>query len=111
MASVLTKGSTVTCAQQGTATLTTTAKLHVAGDPVLRESDAPSWSIKGCKLTNPSGTNTPCAKLASVSAGQAMKLTSDGSPVLLDSFQALTMSPPPSHSVSASDAKSKMTAS
>jgi hypothetical protein len=111
MAKVLTTGSSVTCAMQGSvAVLQSTAKLKVADKPVLRESDISKWTISGCNQMK-GQTKDPCTKIGTVSKGSAQKLTCDGSAVLLDDFKATAPAPGTPHSQSASGGQAKLTAS
>jgi hypothetical protein len=110
MAKVLTTASSVTCSMQGTAQLSSSAKLKVDDKPVLRESDISSWTISGCN--NMKGqTKDPCTKIGTVSQGKASKLTSDGSKVLLDTFKATPLPPVTTHPQSAKNGRAKVTAS
>jgi hypothetical protein len=110
MANALTTDSAVTCAFHGTAQLTSKAKLHVNGAPVLLAKDATSWPMSGCQQVT-GNTSTPCVTLFQVTNGAAAKLTSDGSPVLLDSLTATTSPVATTHNASASGGQSKVTAS
>jgi hypothetical protein len=110
MANALTTGSSITCSFQGSAKVSSSAKLQVGGEAVLLASDVTSWTMSGCNQMT-GNTKTPCAKLGAVSAGKATKLQVGSAAVLLDSFQAMTAAPPAAHSASAKNGRSKLQAS
>src|SRR5258706_7303975 len=84
MANVLTTGSLINCLHTGTATLTSSAKLTVSGNPVLLQSQVTGFSITGC--TQVGSGLTPCKSILTVTAGVSTKLTVGGDAVLLDSL-------------------------
>ena len=108
MPTVLTTGSTVKCSHQGTATLSSTAKLTVGTKSVLLSTDFASWPIAGCTQTG--GPPTPCTSIVSVAAGAATKLTVGGVAVLLDTLSGPTNGAPPG-TVGATAGHTKLTAS
>ena len=95
-AKVLTEATTVSCSHQGTVSKSSTAKLQVAGSPVLLEKQVPSWTIPtgsvppGCTRIKTQAGEVPCTKVTQPTKGAAAKLTVGGSKVLLDSLQATT---------------------
>jgi hypothetical protein len=107
MGSVLTTGSTISCKHGGTATLSSSAKLRVGGNPVLLKADATTWAFTKCGQV---GTGlTPCTNIVSLSAGEAGKLTVGGVPVLLDSLAGQTNGKP-ENTLSATAGQNKLTA-
>jgi hypothetical protein len=81
MAFVLVQSAAVQCGNQGVATLSGKGNLTVNHETVMCLADVATWPIVGCV------SQTPCKKILSVAAGQSQKLTVQGSPALLDSFQ------------------------
>src|SRR5947209_4693034 len=95
---VLTTSSTILCGPAapmlhgGTVQNTSTAKLTVAGSPVLVKSDIQGKSVTACATVPPPQTNTPCSFVNSplnVTAGEATRLTAGGGPVLLATLASL----------------------
>lgn len=104
MPKVLTESSSVKCAHQGTITFTASQqKLTVDGQAVLVTSDAMTGTVSNCltvPVSPPQGPlQTPCLKVVSLSGGAAVKLTVDGTPVLLESAAGTTdgITPVPSN--------------
>lgn len=88
MATVLTNADSVTCPHSpGAAAKTTSAKLKVAGNPVL----VGLGPVSQCSAT--ASPNVPCG-VVTVSAGQALKLFAGGSAVLLDTLKATAAGTP-----------------
>jgi hypothetical protein len=85
MPNVLTTAGSLTCPSQGSAVLSSSAKLTVDGAPVLLAGEASSWTIGGCK-----NTSTPCTDVTAITAGQAAKLTVNGSAVVLEGAAGTT---------------------
>jgi hypothetical protein len=92
MAKVITTATSITCPDKGTVSKSSDAKLLVAGNPVLLQSQVPTWTVTGCTQTG-SG-QVQCLDVAAVTAGPAAKLTVGGSKVLLDSLEATTKGVP-----------------
>jgi hypothetical protein len=93
MAQALTTGSRITCPHQGMFATTSTAKLKVSGQPVLKAPDATSWVATGCTQTG--GPPTPCTNIASLASGQLMKLKLGGAPALGSGAAGMTTGGPP----------------
>jgi hypothetical protein len=113
MAAVVTTAGSLTCADQGTPTLTSSAKLTVGGRPVVVYGDVPTFTPwTGCKF-QVSGSPKPCTVATPFANGAAAKLTAGSRPVLLDNLQAATDNPPPppTASVTVVAGQSKLTAS
>src|SRR6266852_7198224 len=107
MANALTTGSQISCAHQGIASTTSSAKLTVGGNPVLLANGFSAWAIGGCTQV---GTGlTPCAKIAAISVGQATKLSVGGVAVLFDSLVGTTNGSPV-NTLSATANQSKLSA-
>jgi hypothetical protein len=99
MPNVLTEGSIVVCAHQGTITFTASQhKLKVNGSAVLVESDATTGVVSGClNVTNPTTGAVQCTIVTSLlPGGSATKFTLGGSPVMLETAMGLTDGVPPS---------------
>ena len=99
MPNVLTEGSIVVCAHQGTITFTASQhKLKINGNAVLVESDALTGVVSGCmNVTNPTTGTVQCATVVSLlPGGSATKFTLSGTPVLLETATGLTNGVPPS---------------
>jgi len=94
MPNVLTIRSVVSCGHGGTVAVQGTAKLAVAGAPVLLAAGVKEQAIDHCgtkPASDPSGpTAIPCHKVLDVNGGGATKLTVDRQPVLLDTLQGAT---------------------
>lgn len=95
MPSVLTTGSTVKCAHQGTVKLTASQnKLKIGGKAVLVQGDLDGATISGC-TTPSSQSSSPCKSVTSMIQGAATKLKVGGMAVLLDTAMGLTDGVPP----------------
>ena len=104
---VLTTGSTVLCGHGATVTPTSSAKLTVAGEAVLLENTAPTWSFDtNCGQT--ASGQTKCAAITTVSGGASSKLSVGGIPVLTDSLSAVTTGAPANTDLSATAGQNKM---
>ena len=93
MPTVLTTGATIVCAHGGQLDLTGSTKLTVSGKSVLTKKTVVLQPMKALPKCVPPSPATPCLHCASVSAGEATKLTvgQTGDPVLLlGTFAALT---------------------
>jgi hypothetical protein len=113
MAGVVTTAGSLTCADHGSPTLTSAAKLTVAGKPVVLYSAVPTFTPwTGCTF-QASGSPKPCTAAAPIANGAAAKLTAGSQPVLLDNLQAGTDNPPPppTPSVTVVAGQTKLTAS
>ena len=98
MAKVLTTASQVLCGPAGppaspvhggAVTVQSTAKLTVAGNPVLVKSGV-GPTVSGCKTPVTPGGNKPCTAVSSVTTGEATKLQAGGQPVMLDTLGGTT---------------------
>jgi hypothetical protein len=107
---VTTKGS-FTCANGGSPTLSSQAKLTVAGKPVMPYSAVSGLgTYTGCNYSV--GTvSGPCTTTTVVSGGKAAKLTVAAEAALLDSIKANAGNPPPSAPVTVKAGQTKLTAS
>ena len=84
MPKVLTKGSLLTCAHQGTIQLNPSqSKLKVDGQAALVDGDLVGAAISGC-TTPATNSSKPCTSVVSMIAGAALKLKVDGKGVLLE---------------------------
>jgi hypothetical protein len=113
MAGVVTTAGSLTCADSGKPTLTSSAKLTVSGKPAVLYQAVPSFTPwTGCTFTTPNGTKKPCMAATPIAQGQAAKLTAGSQPVLLDNLQAGTDNPPPppAASVKVAAGQAKLTA-
>lgn len=108
MAYVLTTGSLVSCGHSGTATLISSAKLEVNGQPVLIESEATSWSLTKTPCSQAGSGGTSCTNISSISTGKSSKLTVNNSPVLLDSLAGMTNGSPANTNLSATALQTKL---
>jgi hypothetical protein len=92
MSAVLTKGSTLKCANQGTVTLTPTqSKLTVSGQAALVDGDLSGAPISGCTtVTDPQTSMLQCLTVASAAGGVAAKLVVGGKGVLLKEIKGQT---------------------
>ncbi len=100
MPNVLTTASTVTCGHPvppklGQVIVASTAKLKVAGAPVLLPVGAAAGTIADCGTVVTPGGNKPCTKVVTVGPGPSTKLKVAGSPVLLDTLVLATDGNPP----------------
>ena len=110
MPSVLTTASTVGCGHDpGQVATSSSAKLTVAGAPVLVQTSIVGRTVSACSTT-PSNTTKKCTTVTSVAAGLAQKLTAGGAPVALATVQGLTDGVPPGP-LNASGVQTKLTAS
>ena len=95
MTFIVTEASDVECAHHGVAALTSLQpKLTVSGKGVLVKGDLLVALLTGCTQTNTNASEVPCAKVDSLTSGEATKLTVRGQGVLLDSFAATTIGKP-----------------
>ncbi|MCC5858922.1 MAG: hypothetical protein JJT90_12250 [Ectothiorhodospiraceae bacterium] len=95
MAKVLTTAGTVICGHGGNATLSSSAKLTVDGDPVLLQSDFSSWPFDaGCAQKDSSSSQVQCATITGITGGASTKLTVGGVAVLLDTLSGGTSGSP-----------------
>ena len=94
MSFAITVGSDVECPDHGVPAMSSSAKLTVSSEPVVVEDDLLAASIGGCTQAPPPPTNVACAKVTTLSAGEASKLTVGGRAVLLDSLTAITSGVP-----------------
>lgn len=102
MASVVTTNGSLTCSHpaltpppaNGSAVLTSSAKLTVAQAEVLVYGDVATYAWNPCQF-QVSGAAKPCTKAVPIAQGTASKLTVGQQPVLLDDLQAGTDNPPP----------------
>ncbi len=109
MAKVLTAASVIGCGHgPGKVSVSGNGKLVVAGKPALLKSGVNGKSVGAC-ATQQSNSTTPC-KTASVTAGEARKLTINGQPVLLDATLAGTTNGNPVGKLSATANQGKLTA-
>ena len=111
MAYPVTTGGSFTCANKGSPTLSSQAKLTIEGNPALPFSAASALGpYTGCTY-NVSGVTGPCTTTTVVSGGSATKLTVGAAPALLDSIQATAGTPPPPAAVTVNAGQTKLTAS
>ncbi len=110
MPKVLTTASHVDCLHSGHATLSSTAKLQVAGAPVLLETGTSAWTIAGCTVAVSNAPTKPCTKLMGVLAGASTKLSVGGVAVLLETFRASTDGVPTPSTASAGGGAAKLEA-
>ena len=109
MAKVLTEASVIGCGHgPGKVGVSGTGKLVVSQKPVLLKSGVDGKSV-GAGATQQSNSTTPC-KHASVTAGEASKLTIGGKPVLLDTLLKGATDGNPVGSLSAAANQNKLTA-
>ena len=95
MPKVLTVGSTLVCAHQGTITLVQSQNLlKVAGQAVLVQGDVDGKPISGC-ATPVTPSTKPCLTVVSMIAGAATKLTVGGKAALLETAMGMTDGVPP----------------
>jgi hypothetical protein len=109
MANVLTTASTISCPDKGTVTLSSDAKLLVAGNPVLLEAQVLGSEVKGCKQTNANSAEKPCLTVTKIAKGAAAKLLVGGSKVLHQGLEGTTEGVP-NNTLSASDGAVKLQA-
>ena len=90
MRRVLTTLSTVTCGHPaGSVRTASTAKLKVAGNPVLLESSVAGMAVASCGIPLVQG-NKPCTTVLSVVDAPPPRLTVGGLPVLADAITGTT---------------------
>jgi hypothetical protein len=106
MSFVVTVGSDVECPDQGVATIASPAKLTVSSKPVVVKDDLLNAVIAGCKQIPPPASKVTCVKVATLTSGEAAKLTVGGRAVLLDSLAAVTAGAP-NNQLTCKDAKQK----
>jgi hypothetical protein len=112
MANAVTTAGSLTCANNGKPTLTSTAKLTVSGKPVIPFSSLSSFTpYTGCTYNDGSGVTGPCTTTTVTTGGQASKLTVGGQAALLDNLSATAGTPPPPAPISVAAGQSKLTAS
>jgi hypothetical protein len=109
MAQAMTTGSSITCPDNGSFTLTSGAKLKVNGKAVLKASDSSTWQATGCTQTDASSSQVQCLKIAALTSGQLTKLKLGGS-AALGSDTAGTTNGSPKNTLSADAKQSKLTA-
>jgi len=94
MPTVLTITAGLKCGHPtGILTPVSTAKLTVSKQPVLVKANVAAQSIVGC--VNDSTSTTHCKTVATVTVGEALKLSVGGVKVLLDTLKAMTDGVPP----------------
>src|SRR5688500_16608221 len=91
---VLSTGHTVSCGHEGTVAVQSTAKLTVAGAPVLVRAGISGKPVAQCRTQPKSDASgpidVPCTSVSAVTAGDATKLTAGGVPVVLASLAGAT---------------------
>ena|SRR5436305_8645538 len=105
---VITEGSTIKCAHQGTVKFTASQQLlKVNKQAVLVVADISSGVITGCTTVPDSSGSKKCTKVVSLTAGTATKLQVDNELVLLETAQGLTdgVTKPPSNTWSVQSAE------
>ena len=91
MAQVLTAAATLTCSHAAPLVLTPSTKLTMGGTTgVLTLQSVLNATIPACTGMPPPTGGVKCAKVASVTAGQATKLSVGSDPVVLESLVTLT---------------------
>ena len=111
MAKVVTTAGSLTCANTGKPTLSSSAKLKVSGQPVIPFSSVSTFTpYTGCTFTSSSAVG-PCTVTSVTSGGQASKLTVGGQGALLDNLSATAGTQPPPASITVAAGQSKLTAS
>jgi hypothetical protein len=104
MANALTNASQITCPHSGKITPASSAKLTIAGQPVLLSQEWSGWAI-ACPAPTSQSTKT-CTKVVAVTGAEATKLSVGGVAVLLDSGTGSTDGNPPTPvSMSAGETK------
>ena len=106
MSFAITIGSDVECPDHGAAAMASSARLTVSGKPLVVKGDLLTAAIGGCTQVPPPPSNVACAKVTTLTSGEASKLTAGGQPVLLDSLAAVT-SGAPKNQLTCKDAKQK----
>lgn len=112
MPAVLTEGSSLKCAHQGTVSTSGATKLKVSGRNVLTVSGMGSWSV-GSDCTQKGTNMKQCTKVVPPPAsGASTKLRVQGSPVVLASLSIITDGAPATGPVTAQAAnQNKLVAS
>jgi hypothetical protein len=110
MANPLTTSSQITCPHTGKVTPASSAKLTIAGEPVLLSNQWSAWAIVGCKQVPPPQGNKPCLKVINLADGEANKLSVGGVPVLIDSGQGTSDGAPAPGPVTLSAGETKVQA-
>lgn len=92
MAKVITAGSMLNCAHQGTVQLTASQTLlKVDGQPLLIQGDLDGAPISGCTIPlNPVTGTKPCTMITSMATGAGLKLKVGGKAVLLETAAGTT---------------------
>jgi hypothetical protein len=113
MSGVLTTGSSVTCSNNGSVATSSSAKLRVAGNPVLVQSGIASKSISNCAhpIDSNSGANKCFTVLTVAPSTFSMKLTTGGSGAALDTLSGTGSATNPPDTLSAQAGQTKLTAS
>jgi hypothetical protein len=96
MPNVLTTNDRLSCAFQGSVTLSGADKLYALGAPVLTRTLLMAATVSGC-ISEKSGAPTPCATISTITTGASGKLFVGGVAVMLDSIAA--QATPEPHSV------------
>jgi hypothetical protein len=108
MANVLTEASVIGCGHgPGKVSVSGNGKLVVNDKPVLLKSGIHGKSVSAC-ATQQTDKTSPC-KTASVTAGEATKLTVNNSPVMLDATLAGTTNGNPVGTLTAAANQNKLT--
>jgi hypothetical protein len=111
MASVVTTAGSLTCANNGSPPLSSSAKLTVSGNPVIPFSSLLTFTpYTGCTY-NQGSVSGPCTKTTVVSGGQASKLSVGNQAALLGNLAATAGTPPPPLPITVGAGQSKLTAS
>ena len=111
MANPVTVNGSLTCANGGKPTLSSSAKLTVSNNAVIPFSSLLSFTpYTGCNYSS-GNTVGPCTQTTVVSPGSAQKLTVGGAPALLDNLTANAGSPPPPAPITVDAGQQKLTAS
>ncbi len=112
MAAVVTTDGSLTCANNGQPTLSSSAKLTVSGKPVIPFSSVTSFTpYTNCSYNDGSGVKGPCTTTTVASGGQAVKLKVGGQAALLADLGATAGTPPPPAPITVDAGQSKLTAS
>src|SRR6266516_1535299 len=110
MAYPVTTSGSFTCANGGSPSLTSQARLTVAGQPVLPFSAVGELGTYTKCNYNVSNIVGPCTKTVATSGGPATKLTVAGKPVLLQTIIAPAGNPPPQLPVTVAAGQTRLTA-
>lgn len=109
MPPVLTMGSTVNCADQGTVAKSSSAKLKVSGNAVLVKASVDSKTISNCPVPNTNSTSK--CMTATVTGGESTKLKVGGAAVLVGTMIGQSDGLPGPKPLSVTPAQSKLSAS